>query len=145
MSLNFTNNTDVHIDSPLFQTLLDRAGNLEANLEGKEVELLLTNNDEIRELNKKYRNKDQATDVLSFAFEDAQSADSAQAPSEMLGQIAISVDRATQQAEEIGQSLEEELKFLFVHGLLHLLGYDHDSQENEKVMLEQAYEILGRK
>lgn len=138
MSLNFTNSTDSKIDAALFQPLLDRAGDLQGGKE-KEVELLLTNDEEIRELNKKYRNKDQPTDVLSFAFQDDAPAD------EMLGQIAISVDRAALQAEEIGQSLEEELKFLFIHGLLHLLGYDHESPEEEKIMLEQAYKILGRK
>ena len=135
MSLTFTNSTDLQVDTAIFQALLDRATDLHDGEEmEKEVELLLTGDDEIRELNKKYRNKDQPTDVLSFALED----------DEMLGQIAISVERAKQQAEEIGQSLEEELKFLFVHGLMHLLGHDHQNPEEEKLMLEQAYKILGR-
>lgn len=104
------------------------------------VELLLTNNEEIHAINKQYRNIDRPTDVLSFAERESPNPDP-----KFLGQIIISLDRAQEQADELNQSLEEELRFLFVHGLLHILGYDHEKPEDEKVMLKEAYRILGRK
>ena len=103
------------------------------------VELLLTDNEEIHAINKQYRNIDRPTDVLSFAERESSNPDP-----KFLGQIIISLDRAQEQADELNQSLEEELRFLFVHGLLHILGYDHEKPEDEKVMLKEAYRILGR-
>ena len=131
MKLTITQNTK----SPkLFTDLLKTSANPEEN-----VELLLTNNEEIHAINKQYRNIDRPTDVLSFAERESPSPDP-----KFLGQIIISLDRAQEQADELNQSLEEELRFLFVHGLLHILGYDHEKPEDEKVMLKEAYRILGR-
>lgn len=107
---------------------------LEGPLSYKEVELLLTTDENIQVLNKRYRNKDKPTDVLSFSLNDPLH----------LGQLVISVDRAKIQAKQIGQPLEDELQFLFTHGLLHLLGYDHENPEDEKVMLAKAYKLLQR-
>lgn len=130
MKLQLTNQTQSQIASELFENILTEIPEAKQGT----LELLLTDNATIQELNKTYRKKDKPTDVLSFPFDE----------SENLGQIVISVERAQTQADEIGQSLEEELIFLFTHGVLHLLGYDHEDHEDEKVMLAKTYKILGR-
>lgn len=100
-----------------------------------EISLLLTDDETIRQLNKEYRNKDKSTDVLSFPMEDEI----------MLGDIAISVDTAKRQAEEAEINLGRETAFLFIHGLLHLLGYDHEtSQEDEAEMFALQEKILKK-
>lgn len=100
-----------------------------------EISLLLTDDETIRQLNKEYRNKDKSTDVLSFPMED----------DIMLGDIAISVDTAKRQAEEAEINFDRETAFLFIHGLLHLLGYDHEtSQEDEAEMFALQEKILKK-
>lgn len=107
-------------------------------LKGIEVSLYLTDDRVIRELNKAYRGKDKATDVLSFIF------DEPAGPYRLLGEIVISVDTARRQAEEIGHSLEEEIKRLVVHGFVHLLGYDHElGGEEEKKFKELEDKLLN--
>jgi len=130
MKFSLQNQTQTQAPESLFTEILDRV-----DKRGKVLELLLTDNAEIQKLNKKYRKKDEPTDVLSFPLDDPN----------LLGQIVISVDRAKQQAIELNQPLSEELKFLFAHGLLHLLGHDHQNPEEEKIMLAKTYEILNRK
>jgi len=93
----------------------------------------------IREYNKNYRNIDKVTDVISFAMEDS---DGFEYDSRELGDILICYKRAIKQAEEYGHSLKRELCFLFTHGLLHLLGYDHMNEEDEKEMFELQNKIL---
>jgi probable rRNA maturation factor len=88
----------------------------------------------MRELNKIYRNKDKATDVLSFPLEDM--------PGMPLGSIVISIDTAKKVANELGHSIEGEIKLLFIHGLLHLLGYDHETDNGE--MREKEKEIIEK-
>ncbi len=134
IQLQFVNETKTPVDPSLFEIILKRLPDVEGPLAYEDVELLLTDDDTIHALNKQYRGKDKATDVLSFSLEDPVH----------LGQLVISVDRASEQAEQIGQSLEEELQFLFTHGTLHLLGYDHEEAEEEKVMLAKAYKLLAR-
>lgn len=104
-------------------------------------------NEYIRELNKNYRNKDSATDVLSFAIEDGEDLSFIEELKKALsvreiGDIVISYERASEQASEYGHSLERELCFLFVHGVLHLLGYDHMEKDDEKVMFDLQNKIL---
>lgn len=102
----------------------------------------------IHKMNKEYRGVDRPTDVISFAFLDGEKDRNAilhgQGPVS-LGDIYISVDKAKEQATSFGHSLERELSFLFVHGLLHLLGYDHMTEEDEKVMFKLQDEILPPK
>jgi len=102
----------------------------------------------IHDMNRDYRGVDRPTDVISFAFldneEDKESLLHGTGPV-CLGDIYISVDRAKAQAEEYGHPLKRELSFLFVHGLLHLLGYDHMTEEDEKVMFRLQDEILPPK
>lgn len=143
IKLLYSNETNAKVPSLLFKTVLKRLIEVEPEITQTEVELLLTDDKTIQKLNKQYRNKDMPTDVLSFGFSDT--ADSKGLPSKSLGQIVISVDRARQQAKDIGQSLNKELQFLFTHGTLHLLGYDHENPEDEKIMLKKTYQILTNK
>lgn len=112
------------------------------------VSVSLVDNEFIHQMNRDYRHIDRPTDVISFAFLDGE-AD----PLELLkdntnpvclGDIYISVEKALQQAEEYGHPLKRELQFLFVHGLLHLLGFDHMTEEDEKAMFALQDEILKK-
>ena len=115
-----------------------------------EISVLLTDNAEIRTLNALHRNIDRATDVLSFPMfvydEEGQIveeyADYNQTGELCLGDIVISMERAAQQAEEYGHSFEREVGFLTVHSMLHLLGYDHETPEDEEEMFGYQREIL---
>lgn len=103
--------------------------------------LIIVNNEYIHDLNLKYRNIDRETDVITFALEDE---NSLIVPGEerILGDIYISIDRARTQAQEYGHSLLRELSFLAVHGFYHLLGYDHQTPEEEKIMFSKQEEVL---
>ena len=110
-----------------------------------EVDVSLVDEETIHQINRDYRNVDRVTDVISFAFEDDDSALSTINGDDiprMLGEIFVCVPRALEQAKEIGNTPERELCFLFVHGLLHLLGYDHMTKEEEEVMFPLQEEIL---
>ena len=110
-------------------------------LENTSFNLIIVDNNYIHELNKTYRNIDRETDVITFALEDE---DTIILPSDerILGDIYISIDKARSQAEEYGHSLLRELSFLAVHGFYHLLGYDHGTPEEEKVMFGKQEEVL---
>ena len=110
------------------------------------LSVAIVDNDYIHDINRTYRHKDAPTDVISFAFlDDNPERDNLFHSKKMvvLGEIYISKDKAKEQAMEYGHSLEREMKFLFVHGLLHLLGYDHMKKEDEKVMFRLQDEILA--
>ena len=89
--------------------------------ESAELSLVLVGNDEIQKLNFKFRGKDYATDVLSFPFEN-----DLPGPERLLGDVIISVEKAREQAKERGRSFDEEMVTLLIHGVVHLLGYDHE-------------------
>ena len=111
------------------------------------LSVTLVDNDYIHEINRNYRHIDKPTDVISFAFlDDNPNREALLKSSQMvvLGEIYISIDKAKEQALAYGHSLERELSFLFVHGLLHLLGYDHMKEEDEKVMFKLQEEILAK-
>lgn len=97
--------------------------------------------EEIHELNKQYRGVDRVTDVISFALEDAH--DVSLSDIRVLGDIYICIDRMKEQALEYGHSETRELSFLTVHGLLHLLGYDHQTKEDEEIMFGLQRKILS--
>ena len=110
------------------------------------ISVTIVDNEYIHEINKNYRHKDAPTDVISFAFlDDNPDRELLFHSGQMvvLGEIYISADKAREQAVSYGHSLDRELKFLFVHGLLHLLGYDHMKEEDEKVMFRLQDEILA--
>lgn len=148
--------------------LLALAGEQEG-VDSGEVALSFVDDETIHQLNKEYRNMDKPTDVLSFAMtergddeleihygdmeveqvelegldgEDLEEGDPVLA--EPLGDIIISVPRAVAQAEEYGHSVEREIAFLFVHGFLHLIGYDHETEEEEKTMFAKQEQILEK-
>ena len=109
-----------------------------------EVSVTFCDNEYIRKLNKKYRNKDKATDVLSFPMYDDGDFDPTECISgAVLGDIVISLERAKEQAAEIGNSFLHEVAFLAVHSTLHLLGYDHErSAEEEEAQCIAQREII---
>jgi probable rRNA maturation factor len=140
------------------EALLMASGEAEGIQEG-EVALTFVDDETIHQLNQQYRGIDRATDVLSFAmnettedevdisFDDLEAVDEAGEPCEvpeLLGDIIISVPTAKRQSEEYNHSLEREIGFLFVHGFLHLIGYDHGDTEAEKVMFSKQEAILLR-
>ena len=105
-----------------------------------EIGLVVVSGETIRGLNKKYRSIDQETDVLSFPMLDF--ANGEELASGYLGDIVISYERAAAQAEEYGHSLRRELCFLTAHSMLHLLGYDHESAEDEAEMAAKQDAVL---
>ena len=107
-----------------------------------EVSCVLVDDERIHEINREYRHIDRSTDVISFAMEDNDQFYVEGMP-RTLGDIFISVDHAKKQAEEYGHSLRREMCFLFTHGILHLLGYDHMTDGQEKEMFGLQDEILG--
>lgn len=107
-----------------------------------EVSCVLVDDERIHEINREYRHIDRSTDVISFAMEDNDQFYVEGMP-RTLGDIFISVDHAKKQAEEYGHSLSREMCFLFTHGILHLLGYDHMTDEQEKEMFGLQDQILG--
>lgn len=111
-------------------------------LENGEFNVIIVDKKKIQELNKEYRNIDKVTDVISFALEDDEivKLDDYR----MLGDIYICIERAREQAIEYGHSFKRELSFLAIHGLLHLLGYDHLTKEEEEVMFSKQEEVLSK-
>lgn len=103
--------------------------------------IIFVTKEEIHELNKQYRGVDRVTDVISFALEDAH--DISLTDVRVLGDIYICIDRMKEQAIEYNHSETRELSFLTVHGLLHLLGYDHQTKEDEEVMFGLQRKILS--
>lgn len=111
-----------------------------------EVSLTVVNDEEIRALNKEYRGKDSATDVLSFPMgENGEFDVNPETNRIMLGDIVISAERARQQAEEYGHSFKREMCFLATHSMFHLLGYDHEvSKEEEEIMFQKQSKVLDK-
>jgi len=110
-----------------------------------EVSILLVDNSYIQELNLIYRDQDKDTDVLSFAMNElAEDEPDFDFSNELnvLGDIVISMEKAQSQSEEYGHSMARELGFLAAHGMLHLLGFDHDTEAEEKVMRELQEKVL---
>ena len=110
-----------------------------------ELSVTFTDNEGIRAINAEYRGIDAPTDVLSFPLTDYEGVDFpvADEPESSLGDIVISLERASEQAEEFGHSFEREVAFLTVHSMLHLLGYDHvNSDEEDAEMRRRQREIL---
>ena len=110
-----------------------------------EVSVVFTNDENISILNKNYRDVDGPTDVLSFSQTEGDDAFSSDAEENLLGDVIISVETAQRQADEQGNSLDEEIDMLLAHGLLHLLGYDHAEPADADKMFARQAEILKKK
>lgn len=136
-----------HID--LVEDVLQFASKALELKDNTEMSVTFVNNDEIKEINSKYRGVDRATDVISFAIEDGDDdfplimddEMAAEIP-ENIGDIFVSIDKVAEQAEFLDHSYERELGFLVVHGFLHLNGYDHMKQEDEDVMFPLQRKIM---
>lgn len=109
-------------------------------LDNVEFDVIFVDSNTIHDINKTYRNVDRVTDVISFALEDNKTIE---LDHRLLGDIYICVERAEEQAKEYGHSFLRELAFLTIHGLLHLLGYDHMEKEEEKIMFQKQENILN--
>lgn len=109
-------------------------------LDNVEFDVIFVDSNTIHDINKTYRNVDRVTDVISFALEDNKTIE---LDHRLLGDIYICVERAEEQAKEYGHSFLRELAFLTIHGLLHLLGYDHMEKEEEKIMFQKQEDILN--
>ena len=109
-------------------------------LEKCEFNIIFVNNERIHEINREYRDVDRETDVISFAMEDEM--DVEYHDFRLLGDIYISIDKCYSQANDYGHSRLREICFLATHGILHLLGYDHMNEEDEKKMFKLQNELL---
>ena len=108
-------------------------------LENVEFNIIFVDSKTIHEINKTYRNIDRVTDVISFALEDNKTIE---LDHRLLGDIYICIERAEEQAKEYEHSFLRELSFLTIHGLLHLLGYDHMEKDEEEIMFKKQEDIL---
>ncbi len=132
---------------PDLESLVERAALAVLEQEGfrqdAEVSVLLADDQYIRELNKQYRGVDKPTDVLSFAQNEG---DPMPGPGEedLLGDVVISLQTAARQGEEYGHGLRREVAYLTAHGVLHLLGYDHQDEESRSLMREKEEAALAR-
>ena len=128
------------------ERLLNFAAEKEEIESGSEVSVTFVNNDRIQEINRQYRDKDQPTDVISFALEEMGEGEievSGSGMPRILGDIIVSLTKAEEQASEYGHSFSRELGFLVVHGFLHLLGYDHMNQEEKAIMREKEESVMN--
>ena len=149
VQIEFTFSNDYHSDFDNYENIYEDIAKVvfnHLNLVGYFIfEVDLVSLDEIHRINKEYRNIDRPTDVISFAFEDDPSYKMIKKTVDIprdLGEIFISCDVAKRQSEEYEHSLEREMAFLFVHGLLHLLGYDHIEKEDEEIMFKIQNEVM---
>jgi len=125
--IDIDNQTSFRIDKAFLEKVLQTGTD-------KDIELVVTTNAVIQEINREYRNIDKATDVLSFPYEEM--------PLAPLGSIVISIDFVQQKAEEFSHSQNDEFSLLFIHGLLHLLGYDHEVDNGE--MRKKEKELINK-
>ncbi len=122
--IDFVNQSNIAVDITLLEKIATR-------ISDKDVELIIMHDQDMRILNKKYRNKDKSTDVLSFPLNDFGVKEI------LLGSIVICIDEASRAAKLYKHNLEYELALLFVHGMLHLLGYDHENDCGEHRDVEE--------
>ncbi|WP_353894356.1 rRNA maturation RNase YbeY [Proteinivorax hydrogeniformans] len=127
---------ELHLDNNIEDYILHACSVISKmeNVSNKEVNIIFVDNPFIKHLNEKFRGKDKPTDVLSFPLETG-------LDDEFLGEIYISLDKAREQAKKYGHSLDREVVFLAIHGLLHLAGYEHDEAPNPK-MREKEEKVL---
>ena len=136
----------LNIDEKILSELI-RAANVVGEIygaENSEFSLTLTDDEHIHALNKKFRDVDSPTDVLSFAFRESDEPKIIGAGFEVLGDVIISLERAKIQSEEFGHSFLREIIFLEVHGLLHLLGYDHILEDERREMESEQRFIMDK-
>ncbi len=139
INILITDDVDSNIEQEFFEICAEAVfEKLKPEFDACEISLVITDDARIQELNKQYRDKDSATDVLSFPMDDE--------PEDgvvMLGDIVISMDTANKQAADADIDIRRETAFLFIHGILHLMGFDHEeSDEEEKEMFDLQEAVL---
>lgn len=134
------NETDYEIDLEEEKNIIEYALKYK-KLNNVMFNVIFVDNETIRKINNDYRNIDRETDVISFALEDNE--EITFEFGRVLGDIYISVPKMKSQAKEYGHSEKREMAFLTIHGLLHLLGYDHMNKEDEKIMFKEQEDILN--
>ena len=149
MTVLFDNRYEGQFDEEFFQ-MIEKIALLSLEYEDFdtdcEISVSLVDNNEIKDINSRFRNIDSATDVLSFpqlTFEEDEICDVNENDEIILGDIIISVERAMEQAKEYGHSLKREIAFLTAHSMLHLLGYDHMVKDEEEEKKKKQKEILN--
>ncbi|MCW8895156.1 MAG: rRNA maturation RNase YbeY [Sulfurimonas sp.] len=125
--IELDNRTLLNVDIDMLETIAQA-------LTKKEIELIITSNEEIREINKAHRGIDKDTDVLSFPYEEM--------PMSPLGSIVISSSHVTSKAKELNHKTDDELALLFIHGILHLLGFDHEVDNGQ--MRKKEEELIEK-
>jgi len=129
----------------LLNQAIDEAIRMAEGPEEAEVSLMLVDDQRIHALNLEYRGVDRPTDVLSFALqEEVEEEPEIEEEDDMLGDIVISVERARDQAEEYGHSFQREIVYLAVHGTLHLLGFDHEEENDKQEMRMKEEEVMAK-
>lgn len=143
MEIEVFNETNEKLDTEI-KELKELLENIcrDEKLDNVVFNVIIIDNTKIKEINRTYRGIDCETDVISFALEDDKTFNFEDV--RILGDIYISIDKVRSQSEEYGHSFKRELSFLAVHGLLHLLGYDHMTKEDEEVMFKKQEEVLSR-
>ena len=135
MQIEILNETDLVLAEDLEALIVKATDKVfeyeDFDVEG-EISVLFVDDARMKALNKEFRNKDEVTDVLSFPQYEALKDDGVSDPFIYLGDVVISLEQATRQAEEFGHSLEREIVYLTVHSVLHLFGYDHMTEEDRK-------------
>lgn len=140
MEISFFNETDRKLDEEIKKAHeVLTYGLKKLQQDDASFNVIIVDNDYIHRLNKEYRGIDRETDVITFALEDDKTF---APPIRILGDVYISIDKCISQAEEYGHSLMREFCFLAVHGMLHLLGYDHMKKEDEEIMFNLQEVIL---
>lgn len=143
MNVLLENNTNENINRNLIEAVIKETLEYENIKNDCEISVTIVDNEEIHRLNKKFRNIDRPTDVLSFPLINFQNEELPLPDKKVfLGDIVISIERAREQAVEYGHSLQREIGFLTAHSMLHLLGYDHMVKEEEIIMFKKQEEIL---
>jgi len=141
MEVLFDNRQDKILLEKSTEELIEKVIETTLRMEGMtldyEVSVSFVTNEEIRDLNKQYRNMDRETDVLSFPFDDE-----FETGTRILGDIVLSVEKAMDQAEDFGHSVERELAYLTAHSTLHLIGYDHLSEDDKLEMRQREKAIM---
>ncbi len=145
MEIEILNETDIELSDDL-NALIVKATDKVLEYEGfdidGEVSVLFVTDEKIKALNLEFRKKNEVTDVLSFPQYDNLKEEGTNEPFLYLGDVVISLEQATRQADEFGHTLEREIVYLTVHSVLHLFGYDHMGEEEKKEMREKEKTVL---
>ncbi len=138
--ITLNNSTQYKIDDILMDITFDLLASL--NLDNVSLSVNIVTNEEIIEINNNYRNKNSVTDVITFSYEDSDNFNELFAQRE-LGDIFIAIDYVYENSKKIGNTMAREMSFVLAHGILHTLGYDHDSTESESVMFNLQETLIN--